>query len=159
MVDHYSITQQTHTPTSTRKDILVDLHHRLASLRAELDLVSKRQSLVNVLVDRCDALPPISRSDAIDADAAAAMKKKKSKTKSGGAVDDRPCGWSAVLVWDDEAVQGWNGQVPPGVGVGEGEGMEVDVNVDESGEGGAAGAGEEWMWCERPRKRCDRHSG
>ena len=151
-----------------------------------MDTTLKRQSLVQGLLERCDALPPLSATaPPVPASAEEIRKKDKNKSKSktkgasasGGGSDDRPCGWISVVLWDDEDINGWDGEMPavpdlPPVGAGLDEQTDGGGDVDEQG-AAAAGKGEarmrerrairdsmgDWDWCDRPRKRCDRHNG
>jgi hypothetical protein len=115
-------------------------------------------------MDRCDSLPSINSSAGVAAEDGSRKKDKtKSKSKSkpaGASSDDRPCGWSGVLIWDEHEVGDWDGEVPilpeelqrP---------ADADVAAAEIAErinGAREGMGE-WDWCDRPRKRCERHAG
>ena len=177
--------QSTPTSTLSTKTVLAALQSQLESIRVQLDTTLKRQSLIQGLLERCDALPPLSATaPPVPASAEEIRKKDKSKSKSktkgasasgGGGSDDRPCGWSEVVLWDDEDVNGWDGEMPAVPDL-----PAVDAVLDAQGEGDEAGGERDaagmvqvrmreirairnsmgdWDWCDRPRKRCDRHNG
>lgn len=144
--------------------VMRELQQQLQAVRAQLALTTKRQRLAEGLMDRCDSLPSINSSAGVAAEDGSRKKDKtKSKSKSkpaGASSDDRPCGWSEVIIWDEQEVGDWDGDVPilpeelQQPANAEGDAAEIAERIN----GARQGMGE-WNWCDRPRKRCERHAG
>jgi COMPASS component SPP1 len=156
---------QTH---KTTEDVMDALEAQLRAVQAQLSITAKRQQLIQGLMERCDALPSINPHTANkDGEDGRSKDKKKGKARtkpSGASSDDRPCGWSCVVLWDEQDVMDWDGQVPalPDA-IAQSEqaaaGSNADGMGDEAGVEQARAEMGDWDWCDRPRKRCDRHGG
>ncbi|KIR68026.1 hypothetical protein I314_01518 [Cryptococcus bacillisporus CA1873] len=110
---------------------LLTLRKRQEAAQKAILRIQKRQALLHIAVDRCEQLPPIAPTETEES------QQKGKKRKAGRPIDDRPCGWEASLIAEDEEVEE--------LVKGEGEEMEVV-------------AGEREV-CMLPRRKCDRHQG
>lgn len=94
---------------------------QLDVVEQSMAMLRRRQEILAQLMDGAENLPPLE------------VKTTTAAKKKGGArstAEDRPCGWSARLLWADDEVEGWD----------------------------EAGAGPDDV-CMAPRRRCDRHAG
>ncbi|WVQ90596.1 hypothetical protein IAS59_004377 [Cryptococcus gattii] len=110
---------------------LLTLQKRQEAAQKAILRIQKRQALLHIAVDRCERLPPIAPTETEES------QQKGKKRKAGRPTDDRPCGWEASLIAEDEEVEE--------LVKGEGEEMEVVVGEREV--------------CMLPRRKCDRHQG
>lgn len=110
---------------------LLTLQKRQEAVQKTILRIQKRQALLHIAVDRCEQLPAIAPTETEES------QQKGKKRKAGRPTDDRPCGWEASLIAEDEEVEE--------LVKGEGEEMEVV-------------AGEREV-CMLPRRKCDRHQG
>lgn len=74
----------------------------MSELERQMDLVTKRQTLLSQAVESWEALPLVLVE-------VPARRKNKSKRREMETVEVRPCGWDARLLWDDVAVEAWDG--------------------------------------------------
>ncbi|KIR41860.1 compass component spp1 [Cryptococcus deuterogattii 99/473] len=110
---------------------LLTLQKRQEAVQKTILRIQKRQALLHIAVDRCEQLPAIAPTETEES------QQKGKKRKAGRPTDDKPCGWEASLIAEDEEVEE--------LVKGEGEEMEVV-------------AGEREV-CMLPRRKCDRHQG
>lgn len=123
---------------------------QIESVKAAIQLVQRRQQILENVVARCETLPPLAgttNGTTEPAPAASSKSSKKSSSRKGGASDDRPCGWERRLIWDDDAVLA--APEPPAPA------------AEEPGPDAAAVAEEDAdrAPCLNPRRKCDRHTG
>ena len=116
------------------------LEEQMAAVESALATVVKRQRLLESVIAQTETLPPV---------AATHTHESGKKGKGGGrSTDDRPCGWNAKLIWEDDQVLAWS-DTPSGSG-----GKEGDIGDDRmEGLEGHPGV------CMSLRRRCDRHQG
>jgi hypothetical protein len=93
------------------QQLISAVQQQLTATTTALEIVRKRQQILQLAIDKAESLPPIvvqpeeSRSS-------------KSKRKGGGGpTEDKQCAWDPRLIWDDEEV---GNRV-------EGEGEEVEI--------------------------------
>ena len=113
------------SPRKPSPGVVAVLQQQIDATRAAVEVIKKRQRILQQAIARCEALSaPMAPANGDEVVA------KKSKTKgSSMSTDNRPCGWERGLVWDDQEVLKWDGELG-----------------DEEG-------------CTLPRRRCERHSG
>ncbi|OXB35797.1 compass component spp1 [Cryptococcus neoformans] len=110
---------------------LLTLQKRQEGAQKAMERIQKRQALLRIAVDKCEQLPPIAPTETEES------QQKGKKRKAGRPADDRPCGWEASLIAEDEEIEE--------LVKGEGDEMEVVEGQREV--------------CMLPRRRCDRHQG
>lgn len=135
------VTVEHHVPAKSETSIfsvyddtqtqLLTLQKRQEGAQKAMERIQKRQALLRNAVDRCEQLPPIAATETEES------QQKGKKRKAGRPADDRPCGWEASLIAEDEEVEE--------LVKGEGDEMEVVEGEREV--------------CMLPRRRCDRHQG
>ncbi|WVQ72063.1 hypothetical protein IAR50_001607 [Cryptococcus sp. DSM 104548] len=112
---------------------LAMVQNQLESTLKAISIIQKRQALLSAVMEKCENLTPIVVEDSVQP--------KKSKKKGGAPAqpkEDKPCGWAAVLIAEDEEVdQGIKGQ-----------GAEIVMEGAEA-----------WEVCMVARRKCDRHQG
>lgn len=120
------ITTTSHQPIASApvSDTLASVQNQIKRVENAIEILNKRLKLLENAMTTCEnlALVPLHTTSTAN------PKKKKGAQRSGG--EDRPCGWTERIIWDDEAVS----SVLPG-----------DETVGEV--------------CLNPRRRCDRHQG
>lgn len=115
------------------------LEEQMAAVESALATVVKRQRLLESVIAQTETLPPV---------AATHTHESGKKGKGGGrSTDDRPCGWNAKLIWEDDQVLAWSDTPSE-------SGGEEGVNADDRMEGE-----EHPGVCMSLRRRCDRHQG
>lgn len=102
----------------TRDD---QVQKQLEVVEQSMAMLRRRQQIVAQLIEGAESLPPLEVKTTTTV-------KKKGGARSTG--EDRPCGWSARLLWADEDVERWD---------------ETQEGPDDV--------------CMAPRRRCDRHAG
>lgn len=116
------------------------LEEQMTAVESALATVVKRQRLLETVIAQTETLPPV---------AATHTHESGKKGKGGGrSTDDRPCGWNAKLIWEDDQVLAWS-NTPSGSGEQQGD------NGDDRMEGVVEHPGV----CMSLRRRCDRHQG
>jgi COMPASS component SPP1 len=101
-IHHHSVASPAAASNSTQ-ELINTIQAQLVSTRAALDVVLKRQQILQAATDRADSLPPIVVQ-------AEETRSSKSKRKAGGGpTEDKQCAWDARLIWDDQDVLAWDG--------------------------------------------------
>nr|XP_019044859.1 hypothetical protein I302_06773 [Kwoniella bestiolae CBS 10118]OCF23789.1 hypothetical protein I302_06773 [Kwoniella bestiolae CBS 10118] len=138
----------THNPESTiissgsKSDRLVELEKQLANVNRSIELVNKRQRILDQVIVRAENAMLAPNGNEVEEEEEVVHSKKGKKKKgamNGGGKDDKPCGWDRVLIADDE-------EVP-----------KVENGVNEEN-GNAEDQRQEGL-CMRGKRRCDRHQG
>ena len=112
--------------TPSTSDLLDIVNQQIDVTVSAIDVIKHRQKILQQAIARSEA----SVLAAVIPNGDGTTSKKKNKmTVSRPINDDRPCGWEPRLIWDDEDVKSWYGEI------GDDEG------------------------CILPRKRCERHQG
>lgn len=126
--------------------LLAKIKHQLGEIEASLELVKKRQAILQKAIERSEALSPVTVTVNQEAEAASKSRKKKKGGGGGGASggEDKQCGWDKRLIWDDEQVMVWRNEA------------DANDNKDHDAE---AEVVEEIQICSLPKRRCDRHGG
>lgn len=107
-----------------------------AKIQLTIEVLGKRQAILRKAIERCESLPDVTANGIeVEQEADDGRSKKKTKKAPISKGDDRPCGWDRRLIWDDEQVRDWMGDV------------DGDGEVDED------------SVCRLARRRCDRHQG
>ncbi|WWD19205.1 hypothetical protein CI109_103663 [Kwoniella shandongensis] len=119
--------------TDTEASQLALVQKQIEEVQRAMDVVRKRQAILEAAIERCETLAPVQPTGEEDEDEDQGKTKgkgKKGRSGGGGAGkgEDEPCGWDRRLVSSDEEV----------------EGMADDV---------------EGQPCMVGRRKCDRHQG
>lgn len=93
---------QPSTVSPSHAALVANLRSQMSELERQMDLVTKRQTLLSQAVESWEALPLVLVE-------VPARRKNKSKRREMETVEVRPCGWDARLLWDDVAVEAWDG--------------------------------------------------
>jgi len=81
--------------------LLTAVQEQLSAASAALDIVRKRQQILQIAIDRAEMLAPITVQPE------EGRSGKGRRKGGGGPTEDKQCGWDPRLIWDDEAVQSW----------------------------------------------------
>ena len=82
------------------QQLISAVQQQLTATNTALEIVRKRQQILQIAVDKAESLPPIIVK--------AEERSGKSKRKGGaGPTEDKPCAWDPRLIWDDEEVGKW----------------------------------------------------
>lgn len=129
-VTHHTTTPLTpRDPAETQEAVLATIELQLSEITSSLELVKKRQAILQSAIERSEAMSTVLIIPSDDPGG----KNRKRKKGGGGGGEDKQCGWDKRLIWDDEVVRGW---------------QETEK-----------GDGPELALCSLPKKRCDRHPG
>lgn len=136
---------------STLALMLAAITKQIDSVKAAIQLVQRRQLILEDVIARCEALPPLAGALNGNESVAAPNSKssKKSSSRKGGASDDRPCGWERRLIWDDNAVLA----APEPSALASEDQQEQGKIIEPAEEDG------DRLPCLNPRRKCDRHAG
>lgn len=91
-------------PISQRDDhtqqLISAVQQQLQATATALEIVRKRQQILQIAIERAESLPPIIVQ--------VEERSGKSKRKGGGGpTEDKQCAWDPRLIWDDEEVNTW----------------------------------------------------
>ena len=91
-------------PLSTQADdhtqrLISAVREQLSATAKSLEIVRKRQQILQKAVDRAESLPPI----VVQAEESRSSKSKRQG--GGGPTEDKQCAWDPRLIWDDEEVE------------------------------------------------------
>ncbi|WWD02225.1 hypothetical protein V865_000263 [Kwoniella europaea PYCC6329] len=134
-------------PNLSTSDRLVDLEKQLGKVDKSIELVKKRQQILDDTISKAESailtVNVIEEEEEEEVRQSKKGKKKKSGMNingngNGSGKDDKPCGWSKVLIADDQEVRSFN--------------------LTEQ-EQGVKSEDEEGEICMRGKRRCDRHQG
>ena len=87
-------------------DLLTTVQRQLDLTKAAMEIITKRQHILQQAISRCEAL--LSSTSATNGDEGINKRTQSKSAKSGP--DDRPCGWEEMLIWDDDRVRRWEGE-------------------------------------------------
>ncbi|OCF57603.1 hypothetical protein L486_05062 [Kwoniella mangroviensis CBS 10435] len=139
-----------HTPSLqcnlSNSDRLVDLEKQLDQVNRSIELVLKRQKILDDTIRKAESA--ILTVNVIEEEEEEVRQSKKGKKKksgvnvngngNGSGKDDKPCGWNKILIAEDQEVRSFN--------------------ISEQ-EQGIISEEEEGEICMRGKRRCDRHQG
>ncbi|WWC93426.1 hypothetical protein V866_000260 [Kwoniella sp. B9012] len=141
-----------HTPSLqcnlSNSDRLVDLERQLNKVNKSIELVSKRQKILEDTIRKAESailtVNVIEEEEEEEVRQSKKGKKKKSGMNingngNGSGKDDKPCGWNKILIADDQEVRSFN--------------------LTEQEQGVKSEEEEEGEICMRGKRRCDRHQG
>jgi COMPASS component SPP1 len=83
--------------------LLASLDAQLERTDEAIDLLNKRQSILDAALRRYEEL--VQTGTEIHREEVEVKGKKKQKSKT---TEDKPCGWDRRLIWDDEEVEAWD---------------------------------------------------
>lgn len=103
-IQHHKITPPTTGRDDSTQQLINTIQIQLEATTAALDIVRKRQQILQSAIDRAEGLPPILIQ-------AEESRSSKSKRKGGnGPSEDKQCAWDPRLIRDDAEVRDWNGE-------------------------------------------------
>lgn len=151
-VEHHGHVAEPAAPPNAEGELLAELRQQGDGVLRALELVAKRQAILEQAVAYYDSLVVTL------APAAPAPTKKSKNKRRDGQKEERPCAFDPRLLWDDEAVTVWSGEEAP----------VEEAPVEEEAEAGEGeGEGDDAAATPKPPsravckngRRCDRHQG